>query len=116
MTEALEAAASAAQAAFETALDGVKVFGPIAAAAGRVEVSLALVADGVAGAPVNLMADELVSTGTPEEAVALATVVAGAANVSGTMQGKFVYLRQYDALRSADYALVSLHLAPVRGT
>ena len=115
MTEALETAAAAAQEAFEAALDGVKVFGPIAAHDGRVEVSVSLEADGATAAPVNIMADELKSTGTPEEAAALAMAVAGAANVSGLMRGKFVYLRQFSADVDDYVALVSLHLAPVRG-
>jgi hypothetical protein len=115
MTEALETAAAAVQDALETALAGVKVFGPIAARDGRVEVSVSLEADGAAGAPVNLMAEELESTGAPEEAAGLALAVAGAANVSGMMRGKFVYLRQFSTELNDYVALVALHLEPVRG-
>lgn len=114
MRDTLETAAAAAQEAFEAALPGVKVFGPIAARDGRVEVSLAVEASGAPGRPLGLMADELKSAGSREEAKALAAEVAGAANVSGKMFGKFVYLRQFDVLRGADYAAVALHLEPVQ--
>ncbi len=114
MSEALETAAAAVQAVFEAALPGVKAFGPIAARDERVEVSLWVVADGPARTPLGLMADELKSDGTPDEAATLAKAVAGAAEVSGTMFGKFVYLRQFDVLRGADYAVVALHLEPVQ--
>lgn len=109
----MEASAAIVQAAFEAHLPGAKTFGAIAESGGRVEVEMAVKADGDAAAPISIGAEELQATGSDAETDALAMAVVGAVDVSGWMAGKFVYLRQYDAAIAGDRAIVALHLWPV---
>lgn len=106
----LEAAAATAQAVFEAHLPGAKKFGPIAEKGGRVEVTVLVEARGARVAPFNLMSDKWPSDGSEAETQELTLAVIGAANVSGRMAGKFVYVRQYDIGVNSYMARVSLHL------
>ena len=106
----LEAAAVVIQAALDEHLPGFKTFGPVVQHDGRAEVSMSIDASGARAAPVGLLADAAKSDGSEAETLALTMAVIGAANVSGQMMGKFVYLRQYD-MAAGDYlAAVALHL------